>query len=392
MLMRLLVSWRLHPSTRGPTGCRFFSGSRYVDACAVHVQAGSGGRGCTSFAREANKRVAAPDGGNGGNGGSVLFRAASNASTLSHLEWTYRSANGSPGLSSCRHGRSGSDVVIDVPIGTTGRCKESGTLLFDFTADAQEKVVARGGRGGCGNRVFATSSNRSPEDYTPGKPGEALDVSLELRSLAEVGLVGLPNAGKSSLLGALSTARPEVASYPFTTLHPSVGLMEHSEYREPVTVSDIPGIVDGAHAGRGLGIRFLRHVQRTSLLVLVLDLAVKSRKTVGDGQSSLPAWSAFDVLHKELLRFDAALLERPFIIAANKMDSDASHIHFGKLLNHLEKRGVFPDVVPVSVHTGQGIEKLKELIESNVERVRVAGRKSPPQPAADGLRVAATAD
>jgi GTP-binding protein len=247
---------------------------KFVDEARARVQAGNGGRGSTSFRREKFVPFGGPDGGDGGHGGSVYLRAASGINTLAdfRIERTFKAGHGEPGGANDCTGRGGADLYVPVPIGTVVRDTDTQEQLGDLTRDGEVLLVARGGKGGWGNQRFKSSTNRSPRQFGPGLPGEKRSLEFELKVIADVGLLGLPNAGKSTLIRAVSAARPKVADYPFTTLHPNLGVVAVGEHRSFV-MADVPGLIEGAAEGAGLGIRFLRHLQRTRLLLHLIDIA-----------------------------------------------------------------------------------------------------------------------
>src|SRR5881409_3376685 len=285
----------------------------FVDEVRIFVRSGRGGDGVCSFRREKYVPRGGPDGGDGGNGGNVIVVASGRLTTLLDLRYQqhYEAKPGNPGEGSNRHGRTAPDVIIHVPVGTVITDEATGETLADLTADGQSRVVARGGRGGRGNANFATSTNRIPTRTEPGTPGEERWLHLELKLLADVGLVGFPNAGKSTLIAAISAARPKIADYPFTTLTPNLGVADLGQFRTLV-VADIPGLIEGAHEGHGLGIKFLRHVERTSLLIHLVD------PTENEGRDPFHDWQ---VINSELREYRAALEEKPQIVAVTKMDT-----------------------------------------------------------------------
>lgn len=321
----------------------------FVDEAEIHVKAGKGGDGCVSFRREKYVPRGGPNGGDGGKGGDVIMRASVHLATLMDMRARAHcfAPNGQPGMGHGRHGKSGQDVIIEVPVGTIVKDKETGLVLKDFKYDGETVVIAKGGRGGRGNMHFATPTNRAPRQAEKGKPGQERHLILELKLMADVGLVGLPNAGKSTILSRLSKARPKIADYPFTTLQPHLGIVELSDYRRFV-MADLPGIISGAHAGAGLGEEFLRHIERTRLLVHVIDMAPP------DGSSPLEAYHA---IRKELALYSEAAAVKPEIVAANKMDLPDSTANLAKLK---KLRGV--EIVPVSAATGKGLRELTERI------------------------------
>jgi GTP-binding protein len=286
----------------------------FVDEVTIRVKAGNGGHGCASFRRERFVPRGGPDGGDGGRGGDVVIRASENNASLEALRYLdhYHAENGVGGAGKGLHGRRGADVVILVPVGTIVRRAGTDHEVADLDHHDAEVTVARGGGGGRGNRHFATSVNRAPRQCEPGQETEERYFDLELKLIAQVGLVGYPNAGKSTLLGALTGAEAEVGAYPFTTLTPNVGTLEYPDFHR-LTLADIPGLIEGAHENRGLGHHFLRHIERTSTLLYVLDLG---------GADGISAEGALAALQQELEAYHVGLTERPAIIAANKTDED----------------------------------------------------------------------
>ena len=317
---------------------------QFVDEARFVVRAGRGGDGSVSFNREKYKPRGGPDGGRGGDGGSVIFRATRDLQTLepyAHRK-LIKAERGRHGSGNNRSGERGDRVVVDVPVGTL--VFDDDGLLADLSEVGQEFVAAKGGSGGRGNASFASSTRQAPAFRERGLPGEEREIRLELRSLSDVGLVGLPNAGKSSLLRALSAARPRVGNYPFTTLNPQLGVVDEKTYRNPYVVADIPGLISGASEGRGLGNRFLRHVARARLLTLVLD-------------ASEDPEGAEATLRAEL--YAAALSDRPTIVVLNKIDTLDD-----ELREYL--REAFPGAVQVSALTGEGVEGLRDLLEEHL--------------------------
>ncbi len=317
---------------------------QFVDEAQFVVRAGSGGDGSVSFNREKYKPRGGPDGGRGGDGGSVILRATEDLSTLEPYarRRVMKAERGAHGSGNNRAGERGDDTILDVPVGT--QIYDEGGLLADLSEPGMTFVVARGGEGGRGNASFATSTRRAPAFREKGLPGEEKDIRLELKVLSDVGLVGLPNAGKSSLLRALSAARPRVGDYPFTTLSPQLGVADDRRYREPFVVADIPGLISGASEGRGLGNRFLRHVARSRLLALVLDASEDPEGAEG-------------VLRAEL--HAAGLSEKPLLIVLNKVD-----LLDRELKEYL--REVFPGALQVSAKTGEGVEEVRDLLEERL--------------------------
>jgi GTP-binding protein len=281
----------------------------FIDRVTVNVTAGTGGSGCQSFRREKFVPMGGPDGGDGGRGGDVRVRGDANLSTL--LDYTYRDAwtaeRGEHGMGSNKTGRSGKDVILPVPPGTVVRDLATGEMLCEVLADGEEFVVAKGGRGGKGNAFFVSATHQSPREWQPGEEGEARQLELELKLIADVGLVGKPNAGKSTLLSVISKARPKIADYPFTTLSPNLGVVPMSNSRTFV-VADIPGIIEGAHEGKGLGLQFLRHIERTRLLALLIPI------------DEMDWQLEYDTLRAELAQYSPALAQKPFCVVFTKMD------------------------------------------------------------------------
>lgn len=282
----------------------------FVDYVEATVQGGNGGEGMVSFHREKYMPKGGPDGGDGGKGGDVVFVVDENLSTLQDYKYKkiFKGENGSRGGSNNKYGKNGQDAVIPVPPGTIVRDLDSEEILADLAEVGMEFIVARGGRGGKGNARFKSPTNQTPRKATEGQEGEYRDISLELKLLADVGLVGLPNAGKSTLISRLSSAKPKIADYPFTTLSPVLGIIKYGEYKSFV-MADIPGLIEGAAEGKGLGINFLKHIERTSVLLYLIDI------TEGDSET------VFNQLRGELGKYNPALLEKPFLIALNKIDT-----------------------------------------------------------------------
>ncbi len=281
----------------------------FIDRVVVKVEAGTGGSGASSFRREKYYPMGGPDGGDGGRGGDVIVRGDSNLATL--LDFTYRDAwvaeRGEHGMGSNMTGRSGKDVILPVPPGTIVRDKETGDFVCEVMADGESHVIARGGRGGKGNAFFVTATQQAPRKWQPGEEGEARVLELELKLIADVGLVGQPNAGKSTLLSVISAARPKIADYPFTTLQPNLGVVALSDHRTFV-VADIPGIIEGAHEGRGLGLQFLRHIERTRLLAFLIAIDAED-------------WQAeYDKLRHEVREYSPELAEKPHCVVFTKCD------------------------------------------------------------------------
>ncbi len=323
----------------------------FLDRVTIWVRSGDGGDGAATFRREAHVPRGGPDGGDGGRGGSILLRVDPGLTTLRDFRFThhFRAEAGGRGLGAKRHGKSADDLVIPVPPGTGVLDEVTGELLADLVATGQEVTIAAGGRGGLGNVHFATSTHRAPQHAQKGEPGVELGLRLELRLIAEVGLVGLPNAGKSTLLGSLTAARPKIAAYPFTTLEPNLGVMDLGDAadRRP-TIADVPGLIEGASSGAGLGHAFLRHVERTRVLVHVVDGAARD-----------PGWD-HDVIREELRLHDPRLLEKPLAVVFNKMDLPAAREAWPAFESARRAEGL--PVVAVSAESGEGLGLLRALI------------------------------
>jgi GTP-binding protein len=341
---------------------------RFVDEVLVSVKAGDGGRGCMAFLREKYKPYGGPIGGDGGRGGNVVFVADTGLNTLLDFRSQRRleAGRGEHGRGKGQHGATGATKLVRVPVGTRILDVATGELRFDLDTAGCEIVVARGGLGGRGNMRFVSSTNRAPRRVEPGLPGEAMDLRLELRLLADVGLVGFPNAGKSTFIAAISAARPRIADYPFTTLVPNLGVTRVGD--DAIVLADVPGLIEGAHLGQGLGIRFLRHLSRTAVLVHLVDLA--------DPRDPL---EAFDTINRELAAFDAALVAKPQLVAATKLDVTEARERFAATTAAFAARGI--SLHGVSAATGEGMQPLMHAVMALVRRTR-AEAATPVDPAA----------
>jgi GTP-binding protein len=333
---------------------------KFVDEATIRVQAGNGGNGCLSFRREKYVEKGGPDGGDGGAGGSVYLIADAAMNTLADFRVArrFRAESGQGGAGRNKTGRSGGDLDVHVPCGTVVHDVDTGELMCDLTEDGQRQMVAAGGRGGLGNTRFKSSTNRAPRKTTNGTPGEGRHLKLELKVLADVGLLGMPNAGKSTLISAMSEARPRIADYPFTTLHPNLGVVRVGMLQSFV-MADIPGLIEGAAEGAGLGIRFLRHLQRTGLLLHVVDIAPVD--TEEDPAQAVAA------LERELAKFSAELAEKPRWLVINKidlLDDDTLVLMKQDLLERIDWRG---PVFEVSAATGEGTHVLAQAIANELE-------------------------
>jgi GTP-binding protein len=321
----------------------------FIDEVTISVKAGDGGNGCLAFRREKFVPRGGPSGGDGGRGGDVAMVASPHYNTLLHFRFNpeHKAERGRHGEGSQRTGRDGKEVELPVPVGTVVYDAGTGELLHDFTAIGDRFVIARGGRGGRGNARFATSTHQAPTEHEEGSPGEAKRLRLELKLLADVALVGFPNAGKSTLISRLSAARPKIADYPFTTLEPNLGVVDAGNDRSFV-LADIPGLIEGAHEGHGLGIQFLRHVERTRLLVQLVDVSDFTGRDPGND---------FDVILNELAKFSEALAAKPMLVVASKIDAcqEASRLEIVKA--RAAERGL--PFFAISSVTGAGIEELR---------------------------------
>jgi len=324
-------------------------GPGIIDQAKILVRGGHGGNGCVSFRREKFIPRGGPDGGDGGDGGAVIVQSDASMHTL--LDLHYHSFNfaerGAHGKGKEMHGKRGHDLRIRVPVGTVCKDAETDEVLWDFQQDGECFVAAHGGRGGKGNTRFATATNRAPRQATPGAPGEERWLLMELKLLADVGLLGFPNAGKSTLLSRISAAKPKIADYPFTTLTPHLGVVQLPDYATCV-VADIPGLIPGAHTGKGLGLDFLKHIERTRLLMHLVDLS-----TEAEGRSP---WADFEALNHELACFSPKLAQRPQIVVATKMDLPIAQQRWPDTQRLFTAQGY--EILPISAATGEGIEAL----------------------------------
>ena len=329
---------------------------QFVDCLTVQARAGRGGDGSASFRREAHVERGGPDGGDGGRGGHVILRGDINEDSLIRLFYSPRlvAEAGVAGRGQQMHGRNGADLVVHVPCGTLVFDEETGELRGDITADGQELIIARGGAGGIGNIHFKSSTHQAPTEFTPGGEGEEFRLRLELKVIAEVGLVGFPNAGKSSLLAALSAARPRIAAYPFTTLNPIIGTAVFDDFSQ-IRIADIPGIVEGAHTGVGLGLDFLRHLSRAKALLFVVDAA---------GVDGRTPWDDYRALRREMRLFDPALLKRPILLVANKMDLPGAAENLARLEAVARRQAL-----PVSTASEQGLDTLRSSLKALIRPV-----------------------
>lgn len=328
----------------------------FVDEAKIFVKGGDGGHGCLSFRREKYIPKGGPDGGDGGDGGDVYFEAVAQLDTLLDFAGKHNLAagNGLPGEGSNKHGKDGKDLIVQVPIGTLIYDTDSDLMLKDMDEEGVKVLVCRGGKGGKGNKAFATSINQAPRQTTNGQPGQERNIRLELKLIADVGLVGMPNAGKSTLISRCSAARPKIADYPFTTLEPVLGIVELSGYRRFV-MADIPGLIEGAHSGAGLGHDFLRHIERTTVIAHIIDILP------GDGSDPVDNYKK---IRDELAKYSKALADKPEVIVANKIDLDAD----GKVVKKIEKKIKKP-ISKISAVTGHGVKELSETLWQKVKGI-----------------------
>jgi GTP-binding protein len=345
---------------------------RFIDEVNIQVNSGDGGRGCVSFRREKFVPMGGPDGGDGGDGGDLWFTVDSNLGTLLDFRYKvhHRAGNGGHGMGKNRHGKNGADLDIGVPPGTLIFDAESGDLLADLTTPGQRLRLLKGGRGGQGNARVTTSTNRAPRFAQPGLPGEARFLRLELKLLADVGLVGLPNAGKSTLIAAVSAARPKIADYPFTTLVPNLGVVRYDGYKTFV-MADIPGLIAGASEGHGLGTRFLRHVERTDLFLHLVDLS---------GMQSGDPLANFAMINQELERHNPELRQKPQLVVFTKCDVPEARATAADLASWFDQRGL--RTFSISAVTGAGLPELVAVIGAALDsRRRPEAEPGPPSDA-----------
>jgi GTP-binding protein len=333
---------------------------QFVDYVKIYVKAGDGGKGCISFRREKYVPRGGPDGGDGGRGAHIKIRATDELNTLLDLRYQreYRAEKGQHGMGKKMHGKNGEDLIIPVPVGTVVRDAESKDVITDLDKDGSQIIIAKGGRGGLGNSHFATPVRQTPRFAQPGEEGEEKWLILELKLLADIGLIGLPNAGKSTLLSAISSARPKIADYPFTTLRPVLGVVKLEDYKSFV-VADIPGLIEGAHRGVGLGFQFLRHVERTSVLLHLIDIS-----ETGDGD---PAEN-FEKINKELELYSPQLVEKPQIVVGTKLDIAGNGERLEILESYCKTKSI--KFFPVSAATGSGIKNLLSYLSVKLEEIR----------------------
>jgi GTPase len=347
----------------------------FIDEARIRVKAGDGGNGCMAFRREKFVPRGGPSGGDGGHGGDVVMESSERHNTLVHFRFNpeHKGERGRHGEGSNCTGRDGETMILKVPVGTALYDEETGDLIHDFAHPDERIVVARGGRGGRGNQHFATPTHQAPREHEAGRPGEERSYRLELKLLADAGLVGYPNVGKSTLISRLSAARPKIADYPFTTLEPNLGVVTVGDapHEESFVVADIPGLIEGASQGAGLGVQFLRHIERTRVLVHMVD--------VSDGSGRESPVDDFKVIQGELASFGHGLDEKPMMVVASK--ADVANPEKLKKLQAMAKRRKLP-FYAISAVSGQGVDALKYAIAAEVKRAREAERESATQEAA----------
>jgi GTP-binding protein len=352
----------------------------FIDEAHIRIKAGDGGNGCMAFRREKFVPRGGPSGGDGGHGGDILMRSSLSHNTLVHFRFNpeWKSDRGGHGLGSNMSGSTGEPTVLNVPVGTLLYDEDTGELLHDFATPNEEIVIARGGRGGRGNQHFATSTHQAPREHELGRPGEARNYRLELRLLADAGLVGYPNVGKSTLISRLSAARPKIANYAFTTLEPNLGVVQVGDppYEQSFTVADMPGLIEGASQGAGLGTQFLRHIERTSVLVHLVD--VSDALDAIEGNARPDPVEDFKVITAELKAFDPAVAAKPTILVATK--ADVANPDKLKKLKAFATRRKLP-FYTISAVTGEGVDKLKYAIAEAVAAHRTHDPLPPPEPA-----------
>jgi GTP-binding protein len=321
----------------------------FIDYAEIEVSAGKGGDGAVAFRREKYVPKGGPSGGNGGKGGSIILRTDPNLFTLLDFRYKkkYKAQDGEPGGTSRKDGKFGNDVVIKIPVGTVIKNAETGKVIFDLNQIDQEVILAEGGRGGKGNSNFATPTNQAPRKAEPGKEGNSFKIILELKLIADVGLVGFPNAGKSTLISKISAAKPKIADYPFTTLAPNLGIVKYKDYKS-FTVADIPGIIEGAHEGKGLGLKFLKHIERTRILLFLIDITSENYQ------------KEYDILFNEIKSYSKKLAEKKKIISLSKADL-AGDLDLKKKVKKKLRNSDSPILV-FSSATGMGVPELLDYL------------------------------
>ena len=326
---------------------------KFLDKAKIYVKGGDGGNGCVAFRREKYVPLGGPAGGNGGKGGDVIVEADKRLTTLMDFKYKrhFKAERGQHGSGNNKHGKNGKDLVIKVPVGTVIKDVETGEIIADLVEDGQKVIVARGGRGGRGNSAFKSPTRQAPDFAEEGKKGEEKWIELELKILADIGIIGFPNAGKSTLISVLSSAKPKIADYPFTTLTPILGVLQ-LDYDKSVVLADIPGLIEGASEGQGLGHEFLRHIERTKALIHMIDISdFREREPI----------EAFNIINEELKNYSPELLEKPQIVVGNKIDILSDRNLIKDLENYFNKKG-YP-FVAISLATKEGIDRLIDKIK-----------------------------
>jgi len=330
---------------------------KFIDKAKIYVKGGDGGNGCVAWRREKFVPMGGPAGGNGGKGGDVILQADSRLQTLLDFKYKkhYKAERGQHGSGSNKHGKNAPDLIIKVPVGTVVKDAQTGELIADLTEEGQKVVVAKGGKGGRGNAMFKSATNQSPDYAEKGEKGEERWLDLELKLIADVGIIGFPNAGKSTLISKLSKAKPKIADYPFTTLSPVLGVVDLG-YGKSLVLADIPGLIEGASEGAGLGHEFLRHIERTKALLHMID--------VSDFREKEPL-EAFEIINKEMEQYSPQLTKKPQIVIGNKIDMLSDKSKLKEWENQFKEMGY--KFIPVSVLTGEGLDKLKEELKNIYE-------------------------
>ncbi len=328
----------------------------FIDYAKITIKSGDGGNGCVSFRREKYVPKGGPNGGDGGKGGDIIFRANSSLTTLIDFRYKriYKGKRGKHGEGGDKNGRSGEDCVIEVPCGSVIKNQETGETIVELTKDKQEALVLKGGKGGKGNTHFKSATNRAPRYAELGKPGEEMTVIVELKLIADVGLVGFPNAGKSTLISKMSSAKPKIADYPFTTLIPNLGIVRYKEY-ESFVMADIPGIIEGASEGKGLGLQFLRHIERTRILLYLIDA------TLLEGKKEKDYFEQFKVLEAELKKYSEKLSQKPAIICFTKIDA---------ISENLKRKLKKINPLNISSVTGENLNELKDILYNKLKKLQ----------------------
>src|SRR5436853_7687173 len=333
----------------------------FIDEAKIRVKAGDVGNGCLAFRHEKFVPRGGPSGGDGGKGGDVIMESSERHNTLVHFRFNpeYKAERGRHGEGANKTGREGADVTLKVPVGTIVYDEETGEKVHDFSRPDERLIIAHGGRGGRGNARFATSTHQAPREHEAGRPGEEKILQLELKLIADVGLVGFPNVGKSTLISRVSAARPTIADYPFTTLEPNLGVVSYGDW-DSYVIADIPGLIEGAHTGTGLGLEFLRHIERTKLLLHMIDISSTGRDPVED----------FLTISRELELYKADLLAKPQLVAASKMDALDEPERLERLRAFCDERGL--ELFPISALTGLGLKELVNALGKRVGEMRKA--------------------